>query len=56
VKLLATHDEPGFTEFLTLNERRLSPALLHKFWTPAVLQSEAAKLHWVPPDKTPLPV
>jgi hypothetical protein len=53
--LLATHDEPSFPEFLAINEHRLNPALLHKFWTPAVLNSEAARLHWVPPDKTALP-
>ena len=55
VKLLATHHERTFAEFLTINERRLNPALLHRFWTPAVLYSEAAKSHWVAPDKTALP-
>jgi hypothetical protein len=55
VKLLATHSEKTFTEFLTVNEHRLTPALLHRFWTPAVLSSEAAKSHWVPPDKMALP-
>jgi hypothetical protein len=53
--LLATHDEQSFTEFLASNEHRLNPALLYKFWTPPVLNSEAARLHWVPRDKTALP-
>jgi hypothetical protein len=51
MKLLATHDEPNFSEFVAINEHRLNPALLHRFWTPAALNSEAARSHWVPPDK-----
>lgn len=55
VKLLSTHHEASFPEFLTNNEYRLTPALLHRFWTPALLDSEAAKREWVPPDKKALP-
>jgi hypothetical protein len=55
VKLLATHHETTFQEFLTNNEHRLNAGLLHRFWTPAVLASEAARLDWVPPDKAALP-
>ncbi len=55
VKLLATHHEASFTEFITNNEHRLNPGLLHRFWTPAVLESEAARSGWVPPDKQALP-
>ena len=55
VKLLATHHEPSFAEFLAGNQDRLNVRLLHRFWTPAVLDSEAARLGWVPPDSRPLP-
>jgi len=55
VKLLATHHERSFAEFLTLNERRLNPGLLHRFWTAELLGSEAARHGWVPPDKRALP-
>jgi len=55
VKLLATHGERSFEEFITTNEYRLNLELLHRFWTPQVLQSEAARRGWVNPDKAPLP-
>ncbi len=55
VKLLATHREASFEEFIVSNEHLLRVELLHRFWTPAVLHSEAAKLSWVPPDKKALP-
>jgi hypothetical protein len=55
VKLLATHHEDSFREFLAKNEHRLTVGLLHRFWTPAVLDSEAARLGWVPPDREALP-
>jgi hypothetical protein len=55
VKLLATHDEASFDEFIARNEHRLNLDLLHRFWTPAVLDSEGARLRWVPPDKQALP-
>ena len=55
VKLLATHDETSFEEFIAKNEHRLNLDLLHRFWTPAVLDSEAARTGWVPPDKQALP-
>ena len=55
VKLLATHDEASFEEFIARNEHRLNLELLHRFWTPAVLNSEAARSGWVPPDKRLLP-
>jgi len=55
VKLLATHHEESFTEFIRTNEYRLNPGLLHQFWTPAVLDCEAARSSWVPPDKQALP-
>jgi CDP-diacylglycerol--glycerol-3-phosphate 3-phosphatidyltransferase len=55
VKLMATHHEASFEEFLAINEHRLNPALLNRFWTPTVLESEAARSGWVPPDKQALP-
>jgi CDP-diacylglycerol--glycerol-3-phosphate 3-phosphatidyltransferase len=55
VNLLATHREASFEEFIASNEDRLNRELLHRFWTPAVLDSEDAKLRWVPPDKRVLP-
>jgi hypothetical protein len=55
VRLLATHHEASFTEFIALNDHRLTASLLHRFWTPAVLESDAARRGWVPPDKAPLP-
>jgi hypothetical protein len=56
VKLLSTHHEASFAEFIANNEHHLNLGLLHRFWTPAVLESEAARLGWVPPDKNALPL
>jgi CDP-diacylglycerol--glycerol-3-phosphate 3-phosphatidyltransferase len=56
VKLLATHDEATFAEFISNNEYRLNLDLLHRFWTPAVLDSPAARSSWVPPDTADLPL
>jgi hypothetical protein len=55
VKLLATHHEADFAEFINLNSHRLNGALLNRFWTPSVLDSEAARQSWVPPDREALP-
>ena len=55
IKLLATHREASFEDFIASNQHRLNLELLHRFWTPAILDSEAAKLRWVPPDKEALP-
>jgi CDP-diacylglycerol--glycerol-3-phosphate 3-phosphatidyltransferase len=55
VRLLATHQEESFEEFLRVNEARLNRDLLHRFWTPAALDSDSAKSGWLPPDKEPLP-
>src|SRR5258708_241633 len=55
VKLLATHHEASFAEFIASNEHHLNVDLLHRFWTPAVLESQAARSGWVPPDKRALP-
>jgi len=55
VRLLATHHEKTFEEFLAGNEYRLNKDLLHRFWTPEILANEQAKKSWVPPDRMELP-
>jgi hypothetical protein len=55
VRLLATHDESSFDEFLTRNEPKLSLRLLHRFWTPDALAGQEARLRWVPSDVRDLP-
>jgi hypothetical protein len=55
VRLLATHDENSFEEFIARNEQQLTRELLHRYWTPELLESPAARSGWVPPDKRALP-
>jgi hypothetical protein len=55
VRLLATHHEPSFSEFLSKHEDRLNAGLLHSFWTPELLASQQARRGWVAPDRMPLP-
>ena len=55
MRLLATHQELTFADFLELNESRLTPSLLNRFWSAGRLNSEAARHEWVPPDREPLP-
>jgi hypothetical protein len=55
VKLLATHHEPTFTRFISENEHRLNKGLLHRFWSPELLDSDAARAAWTAPDRAPLP-
>ena len=55
VRLLATHHENSFGEFLADNETRLNKDLLHRFWTPELLASGDARATWVPPDRRELP-
>ena len=55
VTLIATHSESSFAEFIAKNEERLTPALLHRFWTAAALESEDARYRWLPPDRARLP-
>jgi hypothetical protein len=52
---MATHDEKTFEEFIFRNEGQLTRELLYRFWSPEVLDSDAARAHWVPPDKRELP-
>ena len=55
VRLLTTHHELTFDQFVSENEHRLNRELLHRFWTPSVLESNAARSAWVAPDRAPLP-
>ena len=55
MRLLSTHREESFGEFIRGNEHRLTLELLHRFWTPATLNSEAARTGWVSPDRNALP-
>ncbi len=55
VKLIATHQENTFEEFLSVNEHRLTRELLHRFWTPELLWNEKARREWIAPDREPLP-
>ncbi|MGC2161148.1 MAG: hypothetical protein WA634_04500 [Silvibacterium sp.] len=55
VKLLATHHEASFAEFLEENQPRLHLGLLHRFWSPDALNSETARRVWLPPDRAVLP-
>ncbi|MFL6451624.1 MAG: hypothetical protein ACJ746_28695 [Bryobacteraceae bacterium] len=55
VRLIATHHESSFDEFLEANESRLNDQLLHRFWTPELLASDRAKWEWVAPDRQALP-
>jgi len=55
VRLIASHDEPTFDDFLSQNEYRLKGELLYRFWSPERLQSESARKAWLPPDLAPLP-
>ncbi len=56
VRLLATHREDSFEEFLRENDARLNRVLLHRFWTPEVLAGQEARLRWVAPDRLELPL
>ena len=55
VRLLATHREPDFEQFIRRNEHRLNRDFLYRFWTPDALNSEAAKRGWLAPDREALP-
>ena len=56
VRLISTHCEPSFADFLRENESRLNLQLLHRFWTPELLTSDRAKREWVAPDRRSLPI
>lgn len=56
VALLASHQEPTFSEFLRANGERLNKQFLERFWRPGTLFSTKARDAWVPPDREPLPI
>jgi hypothetical protein len=56
VRLISTHRESSFADFLRENESRLNLQLLHQFWTPELLTSDRAKREWVAPDRRGLSV
>lgn len=55
VLLIATHHEPAFEVFLNENRTRLNRELLHRFWTPSLLETQEARTNWVSPDLEELP-
>jgi len=55
VRLLATHHELTFEEFLAKNEPRLGKDLLFRFWSPELLNTREAREGWTPPDRRALP-
>jgi hypothetical protein len=55
MRLLASHEEQDFSEFLTLHGDQVSLDLLHRHWRPETLMSDHARAHWVEPDLEPLP-
>ena len=55
VRLVATHREASFGEFLQANGHRLNADLLHRFWSPELLASARARSGWVAPDLRELP-
>ncbi len=56
VRLIASHSELKFDEFLKLNEYRLNKELLYRFWSPEWLGSEQARNGWLVPDRMQLPL
>jgi len=55
MRLLASHDERDFSEFLTLHGDRVTLDLLHRYWRRETLMSDDARAHWVEPDLESLP-
>jgi hypothetical protein len=55
VRLVASHSEASFADFLRAHQSRLNQDLLHRFWSPELLASERARAEWVEPDRCELP-
>lgn len=55
MRLLASHDERDFSEFLALHAERATLDLLHRHWRRETLMSDQARTQWVEPDLKPLP-
>jgi hypothetical protein len=56
VALLASHREPTYAEFLSVNECLLNAKLLERYWSPQTLFSPGARDAWMPPDRAALPL
>jgi hypothetical protein len=56
VRLIASHDELTFADFLIRNEYRLNTDLLYRFWSQDLLLSQRARAEWVLPDRMQLPL
>lgn len=56
MRLLATHEESSFEEFLATNTARISAGLLREFWRSETLNSPLARTEWVEPDLKSLPM
>jgi hypothetical protein len=55
MRLLASHDERDFSEFLTRHGDRATFDLLYRYWRRETLMSDHARTHWVEPDLESLP-
>jgi hypothetical protein len=55
MRLLASHDEKSFQEFVEKNEPRLTRELLHLYWKPETLYGPDARARWVEPNIRALP-
>ena len=55
MRLLASHDEKDFQQFLDQNAPRLNRGLLYLYWRPQTLHGPHARARWVEPDIRPLP-
>jgi hypothetical protein len=55
MRLLATHTEASFEEFLSRNQARISTGLLNEFWKAETLNSPRAQAEWMEPDIRALP-
>jgi hypothetical protein len=56
MRLLATHDETSFEDFLADHSGRISAGLLREFWRSETLSGPRARNEWVPPDVKSLPM
>ena len=55
MRLLASHEERDFSEFLERHADHVSLELLHRHWRRDTLTSAEAKANWIEPDLEPLP-
>jgi hypothetical protein len=55
MRLLSSHDEQDFCDFLARHGDRASPDLPFRYWRRETLSSDYARSYWVEPDLEPLP-